>query len=170
MHKLTIPVIFIIYLALFFIAYGPIREGKLPVFDFSLFFMILIFWASFFVLKRNLFDPLLKVLKEREQFIANREEIYEKALGLLKKSQEEYDRESQHLREKERQAYLEFSKALREKQAMEIENFKKELMEKMKISIKEMEKEKREAMALIDKKLSLYSQNLVKKVLKKDVA
>lgn len=170
MHKFSIPVIFIIYLALFFIAYGPIREGKLPVFDFSLFFMILIFWASFFILKRNLFEPLLKVLKERERFITNREEAYEKALGLLKKIQEEYDRESQHLREKERQAYLEFSKALREKQAVEIESFKKELTEKMKISFRKMEKEKKEALDLIDKNVSLYVQNLVKRVLRKDVA
>lgn len=170
MYKGTIPVIFIIYFALFFIAYGPIKEGKIPVFDFSLFFMILIFWASFFILKRNIFSPLLKVLKERDEFINKREEAYEKALALLRKSQEEYDRESQHLREKERQAFLEFSKVLKEKQEIEIENFKRELIDKMKISLKNLEKEKKEAINLIDKNIHQYAENLTKRILKRDVA
>lgn len=170
MHKLTIPVVFIIYLALFFMAYGPIKEGKLPVFDFSIFFMILIFWASFFILRKNLFEPLLKVLKERDEFTKKREEEYENALGFLKKSQENYDKEIQHLREKERQEFFNFSKNLKEKQAKEIENFKKELDEKLKLALKNLEKEKKEAKNLIDKNILIYSQKLVRRILKKDVA
>lgn len=169
MHKATLPIIFIIYLILFIVAFNPIKEKKLPVFDFSIFIMILIFWASFFVLKKNIFEPLIKVLKERDDFIKEREEKYENALALLKKNQEEYDREISHFREKERQKFVEFSKKLKEEKKIEIENFKKDMDEKLKIALKKFYKEKEDAKVIIDKKISLYSARLTERILKKDV-
>jgi len=170
MHRATLPVIFIIYVTLFFLVLSPMKEGKIPVFDFSLFIMILIFWISFFILRKNIFDPLLMVLKERDDFVKKREEIYEKAMALMKKNQEEYDREIQHFREKERQKFFQFSKELKEKQNQELENFKKELEEKMKVSLKNIQKEKEEAKNLIEKNVIAYSKKLAQRILKKDVA
>ncbi len=169
MHRATLPVIFIIYLLLFFFLFNPMKEGKIPVFDFSLFIMILIFWASYFILKKNIFEPLLMVLKERDEFIKKKEEMFEEAMALLRKNQEEYDREIQHSREKARQEFLEFSKALKEKQNQELAYFKKELEEKMKISLKKISKEKEEAKSLVEKNIIYYSQKLADRILRKNV-
>lgn len=169
MHKATLPVLFFIYLILFFIAFNPMKEGKIPVFNFSVFIMILIFWASYFILKKNIFEPLLKVLKEREDYSKEREAKYEEALAFLRENQEKYDKEINHFKEKERQSFLEFSKKLKEEQQKELENFKKELDEKLKISIKKFQKETEEAKELIKKNTIYYSQELVRRILKKDV-
>ncbi len=170
MHKGSIPITFIIYFILFLILFNPIKEGKIPIFDFSLFIMILIFWATYYVLKKNLFEPLIDVMKRREKFTREREENYEEALSMLKNFTEEYDKEIHNLREEEREKFKEFINSLKEKQRKEIDNFKREMEKNLKEKIKNLEEEKEKAKNLIRQKILELSKKLAERILRKDVA
>jgi len=78
--------------------------GLKGAFDYSLIAMLGIFWAVFFLAKRNLFDPLAAVMDRRERFIRERAEALRRAETLLQEAREAFDRRLREVREEEQTA------------------------------------------------------------------
>lgn len=78
--------------------------GLKRAFDYSLIVMLAIFWAVYFLAKRNLFDPLTAVMDRRERFIRERAEARHRAEALLHEARETFDRRLREVREEEQAA------------------------------------------------------------------
>ena len=82
----------------------PAIAGLKNVFDFSLLVMIGIFWAVYFLAKRNLFDPLAAVMDRRERFVRERLDAHARAEKVLEEAQEAFDRRLREVRNEEQAA------------------------------------------------------------------
>jgi len=78
--------------------------GLKGAFDYSLIVMIAIFWAVYFMAKRNLFDPLTAVMDRRERFIRERTEAHGRAEQALQEARETLDRRIREVRTEEQAA------------------------------------------------------------------
>ena len=78
--------------------------GLKGAFDYSLIVMLAIFWAVYFLAKRNLFDPLAAVMDRRERFIRERAEARHRAEAALQEAREAFDRRLREVRGEEQAA------------------------------------------------------------------
>lgn len=78
--------------------------GLKGAFNYSLIIMVAIFWAVYFLAKRNLFDPLVAVMDRRERFLRERADAYARAEKALQEAREALDRRLREVREEEQAA------------------------------------------------------------------
>jgi F0F1-type ATP synthase membrane subunit b/b' len=98
--------------------------------DYSLLVMLAIFWAVYFLAKRNLFDPLASVMDRRGRFVRERAEARDRAERALREAREAFDRRLKEVRQEEQAAVEALRQELsarrdqalaRERQAMQAE-------------------------------------------------
>jgi len=101
MFRITAYALPVLYALIFWGMWSLLKAGKLPVFDYSFMVMVGIFWAVYFLAKRNLFDPLAEVMDRRERFVKDRTEAHDRAARTLQEARESLDRRLKEVRDEE---------------------------------------------------------------------
>jgi len=170
MYRITAYALPVVYLLLFVGMYSLLKEGKLPVFDYSFFIMIAIFWAVYFLAKRNLFDPLMTAMERRRTFISGREEAHASAVHRLQEARRTFDLSLKKIREEERASLDALRKELSLERDRSLAALKAELQRDLDAHRVALEAEAGRLRSSLEPEIRRMSQTVVSKVLKRDVA
>ena len=170
MYRITAYVLPAVYILLFLGMYSLLKAGKLPVFDYSFFIMVTIFWAVYFLAKRNLFDPLVMAMDKRRTFISGREEDHARAQHRLQEARRSLDLNLKRVREEERASLDALRQELTLERSRNLAALKVELQGELDARRKELEAEAERLRASLEPDIRRISRMVVSRVVKRDVA
>ena len=170
MYRITAFVLPVVYILLFLGMYSLLKADKLPVFDYSFFIMVAIFWAVYFLAKRNLFDPLVAAMERRRTFISAREEVHAQAGHRLQEARRTFDLNLKRVREEERWALDALRKELSSERERAMAALKAELQRDLDVRREALKAEAERLRAVLEPEVRRMTRAVVSKVLERDVA
>jgi F0F1-type ATP synthase membrane subunit b/b' len=178
MYRITAYVLPLIYLFLLgglwilITAKDPpeILQDLKKVFDYSFIVMVAIFWAVYFLAKRNLFDPLVTAMERRLTFISGREEAHAQAEHRLQEARRTFDLNLKRVRENERWALDALRKELSSERDRALAALKSELQRDLDARLEALKAEAGRLRASLEPEIRRMTGKVVSKVLKRDVA
>jgi F0F1-type ATP synthase membrane subunit b/b' len=178
MFRITRYILPLIYILLFCGLWILITAKNLPealqdlkkVFDFSFFAMVAIFWAVYFLSKRNLFDPLVKAMERRKGFVAVRRRGFEEAQRRLLETRQAFDLKLKEVRDEERAKLEAVGKELSAGRDKAIAALKADLQRDLDARHASLQAEAEQAKRDLDPEARRLAMDVVARVLNKDVA
>lgn len=141
------------------------KKGGLPVFDYSFFIMVAIFWAVYFLAKRNLFVPLAAVMERRRNFIAERSEKLAQAERNLQEARRTFDLRIKEVREEERAQVEDLQRRLSAERDRSIAALKADLQKELETHRAAMAAETEKIRAALEPEARRMAMDVVSKVL-----
>jgi F0F1-type ATP synthase membrane subunit b/b' len=170
MYRITAYVLPVVYILLFLGMYRLLKAGKLPVFDYSFFIMVSIFWAVYFLAKRNLFDPLVAAMERRRTFIAGHEDAFAQAERGLLEARRTFDLTLKRVREEERTVLEALRKELALDRERTLAGLKADLQRDLDIRREALIAESESLRTSLEPEILRMTRAVVSKVLRRDVA
>lgn len=134
-------------------------------FDLSLLPMMVIFWLTYFILDKNVLEPLYLVMEQREEKIAEADQTLESARREFDQVCEEWENRMRRIREEIREKREEIRTSLYEKRARAVAEAKREAERKTREALAEIRKNKEEAQRALQAYAQKLSVTLAEKVL-----
>ena len=165
MYRITGYILPLIYILLFWGMWSAMKKGGLPVFDYSFFIMVAIFWAVYFLAKRNLFVPLAAVMERRRNFIAERSEKLAQAERNLQEARRTFDLRIKEVREEERAQVEDLQRRLSAERDRSIAALKADLQKELETHRAAMAAETEKIRAALEPEARRMAMDVVSKVL-----
>jgi len=178
MYRITayvLPLIYLLLLASLWILFTSqnlpeILQDLKKVFDYSFIVMVAIFWAVYFMAKRNLFDPLVAAMDRRRTFVTGHEEGHSRAERGLQEARRTFDLNLKQVREEERTALDALRKELATERDRALAGLKDELQKDLDRHSDALKVESDRLRASLEPEIRRMTRAVVSRVLKRDVA
>jgi len=145
--------------------WSAMKKGGLPVFDYSFFIMVAIFWAVYFLAKRNLFVPLAAVMERRRTFIVGRSEKLAQAERNLQEVRQAFDLRLKEVREEERALMEDLQRRLASERDHSVSALKTDLQKELETHRTAMAAETDKIRAALEPEARRMAMDVVSKVL-----
>jgi F-type H+-transporting ATPase subunit b len=170
MFRITAYAMPVLYALLFWGMWLLLQAGKLPVFDYSFMVMVGIFWAIYFLAKRNLFDPLVAVMDRRERFVRERTEAHDRAARALQEARDAFDRRMREVRREEQAAVEALRQDLTARRDQAILEERQRMQRELEAARARLEEEGRRIRKELEPAAHSLAGTIVDKVLNRHVA